>query len=359
MAHRAGDAGRDHAPAALVSLPPRQDFLLGAHGDRAAPGAPGAQAEGAQSAAASASTNSSCCRRKPSVRAPRRRTRSGRGFSSSARSTASCAWSSRPFPKACGTRAIEQAVAFVSERLNGEDGLGAIFPAMANSVMMFDVLGYPPRATPTTRPHALPSKSFSSSRRTRPIASPACRRCGTRRLPATRFSMWAANQPWTGRVPASTGCSRSRCSMSAVTGSPGGRDVRPGGWAFQYANPHYPDLDDTAVVAMAMDRAQGFRRQAVSAGDRACARVDQRPAESERRMGRLRRRQRIPLPQQHSLLRPRRAPRSADRGSDRPLRVHAVATRRARGEQPGGSARARFSPPHPASATGAGMGAGA
>jgi squalene-hopene/tetraprenyl-beta-curcumene cyclase len=33
-------------------------------------------------------------------------------------------------------------------------------------------------------------------------------------------------------------------------------DVRPGGWAFQYANPYYPDLDDTAVVVMAMDRAQ-------------------------------------------------------------------------------------------------------
>jgi squalene-hopene/tetraprenyl-beta-curcumene cyclase len=30
--------------------------------------------------------------------------------------------------------------------------------------------------------------------------------------------------------------------------------VRPGGWAFQYANPHYPDLDDTAVVVMAMHR---------------------------------------------------------------------------------------------------------
>src|SRR5262249_19685887 len=30
---------------------------------------------------------------------------------------------------------------------------------------------------------------------------------------------------------------------------------RPGGWAFQYANAHYPDLDDTAVVVMAMDRA--------------------------------------------------------------------------------------------------------
>ncbi len=25
-------------------------------------------------------------------------------------------------------------------------------------------------------------------------------------------------------------------------------DMRPGGWAFQYANPYYPDVDDTAVV---------------------------------------------------------------------------------------------------------------
>jgi squalene-hopene/tetraprenyl-beta-curcumene cyclase len=31
-------------------------------------------------------------------------------------------------------------------------------------------------------------------------------------------------------------------------------DVRPGGWAFQYNNAYYPDLDDTAVVVMSMDR---------------------------------------------------------------------------------------------------------
>jgi len=35
-------------------------------------------------------------------------------------------------------------------------------------------------------------------------------------------------------------------------------NVRPGGWAFQYANPHYPDVDDTAVVAMAMERMQNL-----------------------------------------------------------------------------------------------------
>ena len=32
-------------------------------------------------------------------------------------------------------------------------------------------------------------------------------------------------------------------------------NVRSGGWAFQYRNDHYPDLDDTAVVVMAFDRA--------------------------------------------------------------------------------------------------------
>src|SRR5207302_308658 len=41
-------------------------------------------------------------------------------------------------------RAIDKVVAFVTERLNGEDGLGGIFPAIANSLMMFDCLGYPP-----------------------------------------------------------------------------------------------------------------------------------------------------------------------------------------------------------------------
>jgi hypothetical protein len=32
-------------------------------------------------------------------------------------------------------------VAFIEERLNGEDGLGAIYPPMANTVMMYEVLG--------------------------------------------------------------------------------------------------------------------------------------------------------------------------------------------------------------------------
>src|SRR5947209_6813451 len=45
-------------------------------------------------------------------------------------------------------RAIDKAVAFVEERLNGEDGIGAIFPPMANTVMMYDALGFPPDHPP-------------------------------------------------------------------------------------------------------------------------------------------------------------------------------------------------------------------
>ncbi|HLX98966.1 MAG TPA: prenyltransferase/squalene oxidase repeat-containing protein, partial [Roseiarcus sp.] len=47
------------------------------------------------------------------------------------------------FPASLRRRAIGAAEAFVTERLNGEDGLGAIYPAMANAVLMYDALGYP------------------------------------------------------------------------------------------------------------------------------------------------------------------------------------------------------------------------
>src|SRR6516164_3490090 len=47
------------------------------------------------------------------------------------------------FPKTTRRHAMDSAVAWTIEHLNGEDGVGAIFPAMANTVMMFDAFGYP------------------------------------------------------------------------------------------------------------------------------------------------------------------------------------------------------------------------
>ena len=40
-------------------------------------------------------------------------------------------------------RATRRAEEWILERLNGEDGLGAIFPAMVNAVEVMTLLGYP------------------------------------------------------------------------------------------------------------------------------------------------------------------------------------------------------------------------
>src|SRR5262249_44447723 len=56
------------------------------------------------------------------------------------------------FPRKLRARAVESALDFIEERLNGEDGMGAIYPPMANIVMVYAALGkpadYPPRAVP-------------------------------------------------------------------------------------------------------------------------------------------------------------------------------------------------------------------
>jgi squalene-hopene/tetraprenyl-beta-curcumene cyclase len=45
--------------------------------------------------------------------------------------------------------------------------------------------------------------------------------------------------------------------------------LRPGGWAFQYENPCYPDVDDTAAVALALHRfdRERYRSAIVRAGE--------------------------------------------------------------------------------------------
>jgi len=158
----------------------------------------------------------------------------------------------RLFPKSLRRRAIDRAVGFVSERLNGEDGLGAIFPAMANSAMMFDVLGNKTNAEIARGSVEKLLVIGNNEAYCQPCVSPVWDTCLTchalleaggnqARDAAFRGLDWLLPRQvldvkgdWTARRPL----------------------VRPGGWAFQYANPHYPDLDDTAVVVMAMDRAR-------------------------------------------------------------------------------------------------------
>jgi squalene-hopene/tetraprenyl-beta-curcumene cyclase len=157
------------------------------------------------------------------------------------------------FPADARQRAIEKAVGFVTERLNGDDGLGGIFPAIANTIMMFDCLGHGPdhpgyqTALAATRKLLVLDDKRSYCQ---PCLSPvwdtalACHALmeigGLHLDPPIRQGLdWLATKQVL-ELAGDWAMTRPK--------------VRPGGWAFQYENPHYPDLDDTAAVALALDR---------------------------------------------------------------------------------------------------------
>ena len=158
------------------------------------------------------------------------------------------------FPRFARRRAIDAAVGFVTKRLNGEDGLGAIYPAMANAVLMFDALGYPadhPDLVVARRSIERLIVVGKEEAYCQPCLSPVWDTAlGVHAL------LEAGDAASVAQARAALAWLKPRQVLDAKGDWAARRpEVRPGGWAFQYRNPYYPDLDDTAVVAMAMDRA--------------------------------------------------------------------------------------------------------
>jgi len=159
------------------------------------------------------------------------------------------------FPRGSRQRAIQKAVDFITPRLNGEDGLGGIFPAMANAVMAFEALGYA-RDHPhfVTARRAVDKLLYHRDAETaycQPCLSPIWDTCL-----AAHALLEAGEDPDGPALQAATDWLLER-EIDEVAGDwtwrrPG---LAPGGWAFQYRNDYYPDVDDTAVVVMALDRA--------------------------------------------------------------------------------------------------------
>ena len=159
------------------------------------------------------------------------------------------------WPKGLRKHAIKACVNFVTERLNGEDGLGAIYPAMANSVMMFDALGYkedhPDRAIAR-----LSVEKLLVIKEDEAYCQPCVSPVWDTAL-ACHALMEAKGEMADAAVAQGLEWLKPRQVLDVkgdwADEKPG---VLPGGWAFQYNNDHYPDLDDTAVVVMALDRAR-------------------------------------------------------------------------------------------------------
>jgi squalene-hopene/tetraprenyl-beta-curcumene cyclase len=145
-------------------------------------------------------------------------------------------------------RSVQKAVAFVTERLNGDDGLGGIYPAIANSVMMFDTLGFAPDHPSAVFAWRAVRKllvEFDDRAYCQPCLSP----------------VWDTGLAGHAMLEAGVAVDDScrwllgkQITDVAVDWNVRRPGLRAGGWAFQYENPHYPDVDDTAVVGMLLDR---------------------------------------------------------------------------------------------------------
>lgn len=162
------------------------------------------------------------------------------------------------FPSGIEKRAIKRALDFIGPRLNGEDGLGAIFPAMANTVMAYDALGYK-----RDHPDYVIARNSIDKLLIFKGDEGYCQPCLS--------PIW--DTALGGHALMEAGVEITEKAMLAATdwladqqildvegdwavNRPG---LKPGGWAFQYNNDYYPDVDDTAVVGMLLHRADPER----------------------------------------------------------------------------------------------------
>lgn len=151
--------------------------------------------------------------------------------------------------------AINKAVDWFLERMNGEDGLGAIFPAMVNAYEALLLLGYDKNHEVVVTARKAIDKLLVINEKDaycQPCLSPVW---------DTGLTALAFEEIQKAGGQSQLGESLSRAyewlkSKQLVDETGDWQISRPnvkgGGWAFQFNNPHYPDVDDTAVVAFAM-----------------------------------------------------------------------------------------------------------
>jgi squalene-hopene/tetraprenyl-beta-curcumene cyclase len=170
-------------------------------------------------------------------------------------------------PRALRQHALRRAEAWTLERLNGEDGLGAIFPAMVNALEVLTLRGYPaddPRRRAAQR--ALEELLVVDG------ASAYCQPCFSPVWDTALASLALQEEGGANALAAALRGLEWLLPRQLLEAPGDWRLRRPhlagGGWAFQRANSHYPDLDDTAAVAWAM-HLSGDRRRYSQAIDRA------------------------------------------------------------------------------------------
>jgi len=150
-------------------------------------------------------------------------------------------------------KAIREAEKWMLERMRGADGLGAIYPSMMYSIMAMDVLGYerdqPDFVDAVRHFHGLQLET-SDRLEFQPCVSPVW---------DTAIALFALGEA--GRLQVDEGRRAADWLLDREVRRKGDwavkrPDLHPGGWAFEFANESYPDIDDTAMVLLALEHAK-------------------------------------------------------------------------------------------------------
>jgi squalene-hopene/tetraprenyl-beta-curcumene cyclase len=154
-------------------------------------------------------------------------------------------------PKRMTDSAIQKAVDWFTERLNGEDGLGGIFPAMVYAYESMLLLGFP-----KDHPNVIIARQSIDKLLVIHDEYAYCQPCLSPVWDTGLASLALLEADRQGTTE-SLGKAFEWLKSVQLSDEPGDWRVRRpnlagGGWAFQFANPHYPDVDDTALVAFAM-----------------------------------------------------------------------------------------------------------
>jgi len=150
------------------------------------------------------------------------------------------------------SRAIREAKSWMLNHLERTEGLAAIYPAIMNSIFALMALGHGPEDPLTYREIKEFSRFEIEERdtiRMQPCVSPVWDTC------IAMVALEEAGLP--PDHPALVKAAEWLLSKQVL--GPGDwqvkdKDAEPGGWAFEFRNDFYPDVDDTAFVLMALQR---------------------------------------------------------------------------------------------------------
>lgn len=152
-----------------------------------------------------------------------------------------------PFRK----RALKKCENWMLERFEGSDGLAAIFPAMLNALIALKALGYPddhPQVKRAERELKKLEHETADSVRIEPCFSPVWDTAIV--AICLRESGIPENDPRIKRAAEWLMEKEIRFQGDWIHKNP--VDVEPSGWVFEYENKWNPDVDDTAMVLLAL-----------------------------------------------------------------------------------------------------------